>query len=418
MGSRVPFARKELGRGEGPPPPQAASIMACRLMFLALAVAPMVGLVGWTAHRSLFRGQAYVAIQFRDQLGLDMSTSHLRRPNPRKIQLEDVRWSDPENRSYLAACTSVEWEQRQGEQCVRLVDLSLQRNHVASCWRVLEERLLRQSYLVSPPWQIAAANVQLADAEGTITLRDLVVRVARHPDGPGTALQLQFRPDGEQKTVSISMERRSDLPYPRSIAHVDARHAPVPSLVMNPGVGVEAILGRRSRFQGQAWYDGDAHGSVCELVGEFSQVDLSRLVPLVLGGSAEGWASVRVVQAKWDGRRLEALDLIVDAHQGSLAGECLAACEARLGLTVTDSVRNQPGWQETVHAFDRLAMRLRLGTDRFRITSVPGDETTPLISDGDSALLLPGRGPTTAIARETCRAVEQFLSGSGRMRIR
>jgi len=334
------------------------------------------------------------------------------------MQLQDVRWNDIEDRSYLAACASVEWERRPGEQSIGLVDLSLQRNRIASWWRVLDARLLRQSYLVSSPWQITADNVQIVDAEGAIPLRDLVARVSGNPDGSGAVLRMQFRPDGEQQAVSISLERRVDGHHPRSVAHVDARSAPVPSLIMNPGVGVEVLLGRRSRFQGQAWYDCDAQGSVCELVGEFSRVDLSRLVPLVLGGSAEGWASVRVVQAKWDRNRLEALDLIVDAQHGSLAGECLAAGEARLGLAVPDSVRNQPGWQETVHAFDRLALRLRLGAEHFRITSVSADETLPLITDGNTPLLLSGRGPTPAMARDTCRAVEQFLSGSGRMRIR
>jgi hypothetical protein len=332
------------------------------------------------------------------------------------MRLEEIRVHAGETSAFLASSPQVEIHQAATGLQLSGDSVSLQRDQLSGMWQMLHERLLRQPKLWAPAVCVKSQRVLIEDARGTVALHGLHANLTR--DEHATRARVRFRHEEQSsEETELLVERQREMHASMTRVELNAEQTGIPLVVLHGSGLADELLGRGVIFQGKASCQAHATHLDGDVVGRLRQVRLESLGRILLGEPVHGEAELSIVQASWRAGQFHSLDLVVVSQGGRLSGQALATAAQRFNLKIEAAVRDQPGWLEAQHEFDRLAFRIRLNPEMILLQAVAADTKAILTSRGTPYLSTVSRQLGEQVSPlAMCYRLEQiFRSRPGRI---
>ncbi|MCA9179495.1 MAG: hypothetical protein KDB14_33800 [Planctomycetales bacterium] len=404
----------------------------CRILFLALCLAPTVLVSGWTAvlHSPAYRSavRQHWAEEFTRNTSLGIRPTQLRRLRNGDYQLGQVELLGVDG-APLAVAHEVRIEQSDGVPQWRASRLELRRDALEQLWDTLDHRALRSVSQALGQWHlsIAEAKIECGDRGVERLLEvDGVLRLA----GDVRSLEVRFVCPEELSTrrpppIELIVAHRvagseSPPPGPLPTVALPAREPPLTHIKLHAGAGIPARLlsedlrrmaGERCRLFGQAH-------AVRENGSWSVKVHDTRLQDIDLSRWSSGAATIRAMAqldvtmaAFVDGRPVQ-LDGRLAAEDGELSSEALQALTQHLEVDAPAHAA-----RSTSFGFRQLAVRIWLRPHWQEGLALMGDCPGPHASEsGEHVILVDSRGTALLASRPryvSHGALQRALAASG-----
>jgi hypothetical protein len=314
----------------------------CIAGFFVLAVAPTVAVLGLGVAWRLPSHVRAEAERLGRQLVMDVSLDGVEHPLPGVIRYHGLDLSSPETGRTVARCLWLEAHNRtfavaQGKPRPTLflrarqpeVDVA----ELAELGQLVNGALRLRLGNSQCDVQLAADRLQLRSGETPRTLTD--VHGAVQTDAAGTQAVLWFRLAGDEKAqpARLRVGRNRQIEPAAEWFEINTGDEALPCDLLGLAVAPMQSLGANAQFRGYLGAQRDADGWRGEISGgQFSGVDLDRLVTDRFPCRLSGPALVAIERAWFRGGRLESIRGFVSAGPGGVSRSLLEAAAAELGL--------------------------------------------------------------------------------------
>ncbi|MCA9164989.1 MAG: hypothetical protein KDA62_18480 [Planctomycetales bacterium] len=375
----------------------------CRLAFIGLCLIPTLFSLGWIAYGRTDHHQTLSAEVWREQLadwsGLHCEIGGIRYPRPGETVLEDVVLADSETRQTIAELRLLVIERQGNVWMATASQPTIHADHVASLIDLLHERMLKRLPSNFTPIEVNVAELTIADEPAARTLAD--VRAVIESGGNESRVSIDFRVAGVEM---------SDRALFRATRHRAARpsttwefHTGAAGLPTNAAAGHFPWLesfGDRCEFRGTVLAKQADNGWQGRMSGQFSQLDLDRLVSQRFPHKLSGRADVLISDARFEASRLTLFDATIVSEGGVVSQSLLQAAIGELQLRRAETFLD--GQQRHV-AYEQLAVRAVLQPTGLALQGICDHQPTrTLLAGRDGPILFDAEArelPTAALVR-------------------
>ncbi len=366
--------------------------LICRGIFVGFCVAPLCGSLSYAAwqHFSLSRVQRGDWLAAR--LGVDAEIEGLRPSQPGLTVADRIRLADPESGRLLVLCEQIRLRSGPQALVVSIEDVHIPQRQTMELWKLLCERVLRQSSMLRRRMVIVAHRVAIRHADGELELAGWRMECSA-AQGERRA-DIEFRANHaslQVRSTRIAIVRDTQHDVPVTRVEVHAPEADVDSCLLAGPSSWLSQLGEHVRFRGMVFIDVTSQGWRGEVTGSVSGIELQRLSQDRLPHGLTGEASLDIRHAIFDSSRLQSLSAIARAGPGKISWGLLASLR-RLGLSMP-SARLRDFSADTMQDYEQLALMVDLTSQGVVVRGVcgPPRDGTAILSGSGTLLTDQGR---------------------------
>ena len=341
--------------------------LICRLVFVGLCLVPTGSLCAWVVYRAspIYAWQARSTWQrtIYELTGMQATIHRVRNPTATKTLLENVVLIDPDSDQVVARIRVLEVTKTD----LGYVAVASQPEIEVGQLRVLSRRLqsrLLEGPLPQFPTQILAGEVTLLHSRQPLTCTNL--RCLTTPLDQSLQVTLEFHLAGleDQSPTQLRVLRQRATAPPSTLWELHTGSTSLPCALISDCLPESQALGSTCHFQGTAWFEENSSGWDGEITGQFSEVDLERLIepfPHKLTGHAVLTLSHTTIR---DGRLVEAVGAL-QSSGGVISRSLLGSASQSLGITAasTDQVVG-----DTLLAYRQMAFNFQAGSTELQLT--------------------------------------------------
>lgn len=368
----------------------------CRLVFLAIGVAPTASLLATAGYlRSATHRQA-VEFQLQSAVGLAVSVGQVAHPLPGGVRLSDVAWSDAETGATLGRANRLDFFRKGVRWEVEGGDVVLDAAQGPLLAETLQRALRVPSRAQPSRISIRVRSLHWMRGEERFSCGQLTGSL--EPNAGGTTGQVQFlrpgRPGDQPAQVRVVRDRSISPPATRWDVHCNG--TPLPAWLLLAGADSPMRLGSQAEFNGYLWASRSATGWEGQLTGRLRGVDLTALlgedVPRLTGSADLSINLLRVQQG-----RAHRLDGAISAGPGEIDPALALNLSRELGLPVGRRMQSETA--EMV-AFRELSAAVLLDDQGLTIRGGCGGraDSRVLLHAEDGPLVGETRGPVAVAA--------------------
>ncbi|BBO35329.1 hypothetical protein [Lacipirellula parvula] len=299
----------------------------CRTGFFALCLAPTCATAAWIVDHHLPWRQAAAARRLSDRYHLQVQLSDYREPRPNFLRTASATVADPQVAAPLLKLTGVETHRGDtlalsiDELALSVADLPALAERLE--WWFQRTAARRIDLLVKRVTLTAPVITQLHQLRATIE-RDAAGKLGFRLIAHTTAT-----PAADAKPLKLWLETPAateDGAPEHAVVTLDTEQNALPASLLAPLVPGAAALNDTATFTGSVeWKSSHPLGGPTtpawegDLKGQFTGVDLARLIPQTSSHKLQGTATLELADCRWR-----------DARFTHLAGTLVAAPNARL----------------------------------------------------------------------------------------
>jgi hypothetical protein len=332
------------------------------------------------------------------QLGLDVSLDGVKYLRPGLARYEGLQLSDPETHQSLLRCRALEAQfsrlpdaegRRKPSLKLTAWQPEIQAGAAGRLWQLVAEPLELRGELADLDLCLSAAtDLILNSPQSAITLADVQGSIERLTDGSQALLSFRLAETGTAQPTRIRVVRNRQVTPPACGFEVDTGGGAVPCALLALGVAELKCLGPDARFNGFLWANQSAGGEEPlwdgEVAGQFTEIDLDRLVSERYPHKLSGTAQLNNLSARFQQGRLETGTCTLTAGPGLIGRSLVDAAAAKLSLS--QDARSLP--QGNMVRYQQLSLAAFLDSGGLRLqgrcaSSAPGT----ILSDGRNRLL-------------------------------
>ncbi|MCX7425261.1 MAG: hypothetical protein NTW96_06505 [Planctomycetia bacterium] len=313
----------------------------CIAGFFALAVAPTVAVLGLALAWRLPSHVRAEADRLGRQLGMDVSLAGVEHPLPGVIRYRGLDLSSPETGRTVAHCLWLEAQNRmladpQGKLRPTLVLRAGQPEvdvaEMAELGQLANGAIRLRLGNSRCDVQLNAKQLQLKTGDDVRTLTD--VRGTVQTTTAGTQAMLRFRLAGNEtgEPARLWLGRNRQTEPAADWFEVDTGGSALPCDLLALAIAPMRSLGASARFRGCLNAALVTEGWQGEISGQFSDVELDRLVTDRLPYQLSGTAHVEIEHAQFRGGRMEEIRGRILAGPGRVSRSLVDAAATQLGL--------------------------------------------------------------------------------------
>lgn len=367
----------------------------CRLGFLTLCLAPVLAAVTWGAVRRWPGAGERFLMPFAADLGVDVAAGRLIHARPGVSRLESVDVLDRESDTLLARAAAIEVHDRGGAVTLLITGLELHCLALDRWARIAERWLPDVDGLARMELRAPDARFVVEGSSG----EPLSLTLITDESAAGPVLQLEFVAQGEdasaaapettkRQRVRLTLGRDRRGAAPTTVYELQTGERSLPCAAAASLSPLFGELGREASFRGRVQYRPGSAGGTLALSGEFTGVELERVVTARFPQRITGAAAIEFDELRMSDGRVSVARGTIQAGPGQIGAHMLAAARERLAAATT------PGRREMVDSveYDRLALEFALDARGLSLTELEGEAAalrgrSALISVGHVALL-------------------------------
>jgi hypothetical protein len=371
----------------------------CRLLFVILCVVPALAVLGFALYRtsplySLWEQQRWQrAIEIR--IGLNATIQRVSHPRSGVILLAGVSLFDPDTQERVLFARLVEVTDTSRGLAIALAQPEVERGQFVRLWEAFHDRILRSGSAVRPT-QLVAHQVTLHDGAPSLTFNYVRCGLEPTADEVHASLEFDVAGLGMPAPAQIQIVRNRRLHPPTTGWELRTGSTPLPCSLWAAYCPALERLGTDGRFSGTILGERSSRGWNGELAGEFTQVDLARVIepfPHKLSGTA----AVRLRRAVMRNGRVQEAAGSLEATGGVISHSLVASFSQAFRLDAAPRAR-QP--ETPLHEYERLVVEFQLDDQGLCLKGqCEGETAGVLLTDRQGPLLVEtGSPPVPAMA--------------------
>ena len=366
-------------------------------LFFLMGLLPTAGLLAWGL---VWQSPWYVRYEEERlgwQLGLTVLLDDVRHPRPGEMIYEGVQLANPETGKTLFRCQTIEMvydaiEEKGPALTVTAWQPEIEVARLDEVATLVERVLARRTGWAESRMAFSSARVTL-QGPSPQTLLDMEGKLEPHPTG--VLSELSFRVSGVamSKPIRLRIARNRQVQPPATGFDLDTGDAPLPCSALALGADAARWLGPKSKFCGTVWANYSPEGWNGELVGQFTGIDLQKLVSDQFPHRLTGTAQVVVHSARFSQGRLLELAGYIEGGPGVIGRSLVDAAVASVALI--DAPKNRQGNErgptsDRLEAFEynRLSLAFRLDNRGLLLGGTPERNGWATVLDSHAAWLL------------------------------
>ena len=298
------------------------------------------------------------------RLGQKVSIRRVRHLRPGTVVYEGLELADPETSQPLLRCPRLEvrWETateanqpRRKRLALVASQASIEAADLKPLWPLVHGALTGRLACFESPMRVTAGEVTLRQGEAPLTLTDLEGKLERLSGGSRADVFFRLAGFETPRPVHVRIERSHRAEPPATGGGLDTGKGALPCSLVGLGFPELEALGPESRFCGYLWISHSPQGWAGDLAGQFTGVDLDRLLadhfPRTLSGTAT--ANVRALFRQG---RLEEATGALAAGPGMISRSLIDTAADRLGMGPAAPLSGP----EDFVPYDRMAVSFRV----------------------------------------------------------
>ena len=361
----------------------------CLAAFFLLCVTPTIVVLACGVSRHLPGHARAEADRLGRNLGQNVSINRVRHPKPNSIRYEGLALSDPETGRPLGRCKALDVSRsssvnedgkRRSLVELRFVEPEIETAELRQVWRLVERVISRRAGWSQPEVRLTAEKLTLRSGKMFQALTEVQGKIETL--SKKTRAETSFRYAGNRITEPVSLRVTRDCRTNPSTTGWDVYtgDATLACSVLAMGLPAMDALGPRSRFCGHLGISTTSRGLHVDLAGQFTELDLERLVTGNFPHTLTGTATLTLDQARFSGGRLEEAVGRISAGPGTI-GPSLLDAASRLGFT--RRLESPPAtWPVP---YETLAARFRIDSSGFCLL---GGYSRAILVDSLGALMV------------------------------
>jgi len=386
--------------------------------FVALCVVPTAVVVICGLARHTPGHVRTVATRLSWQLNQRVSLARVRYLRPGVVRYEGLELADPETGDRILRCRSLQVSRERptdhegrGRSCLVMTAsrAELEAGRLDQVWQLVRRALTGRIGSVEWDARLAATEVTLRHGDASHAITQLRGRIDRLPGGSQADVTFRLAELETPEPIQVRVARNGQTEPPASGLGVYTGGGALPCSLLALAVPEFEAMGPESRFSGYVWANETDEGWGGVLEGEFSGVDLERLVagrfPHTLAGAAELTVKNATVR---QGRLEEAAGSLV-AGPGTISRSLLDAAAGRLGMARGP----EPRGSGQLVAYDRLALSFRIDSHGLQLQGACPPAGCGIVLVGRSGPLL-GEPPAQPVPMA---ALIQTLAPAGAIQV-
>ena len=308
-------------------------------IFFALGVAPTLAVAAWGVWWHSARHVAAEAEHLGWRLGMKVWLAGVRHPRPGAVIYEEIEAREPETNQPVFRCREAEarWTDGGGDSKGPSLQLVLSQPEMnllqwTEAWRLLDRVLTRRTEPGDVKLQVAAEQVTLAGRGQSYKLVQVEGRVEALSGGHQAVITFRLAGKTAAEPVRLSVTRNRQVVPPATGFTLDTAGTPVPCPLLAIGLPGFDLPGPQSQFCGTLAASPSGDGPSGELAGQFTEVDLERLVPDSSSHRLTGMADINVELARFGRGRLQEGAGSLVAGPGMVSRSLLEVAVRQLGM--------------------------------------------------------------------------------------
>ena len=344
----------------------------CLAAFFALCVVPTVIVLACGIARHL-PGHARAEVErLSRHLGQKVSITRVRHLRPGATVYEGLELSDPETGQLRVRCPRLEvrWETTTdatgpSRQRLALVasQAEIEPDDLKPLWRLVQGALTGRLACFESPLRLTAREVTLRRGETPLTLTDLEGKIERLSGASRADVAFRVAGFDTPSPVQIRIERNRRTEPAATSGGLYTGEGALPCSLLELAFPELEALGPESRFRGYLWMSRSPRGWSGELAGQFTRVDLERLLADHFPHTLHGTAILNVEQALLEQGRLQEATGSLAAGPGVISRSVIDAAADRLGMDRAAP----PGGPDELVPYDRLAVSFRVDSSGLQL---------------------------------------------------
>ncbi len=355
-------------------------------IFFALGLMPTLAVSAWGLW---WRSARYVdreAEQLGWRLGMTVSLAGIRHPEPGVVVYEGLQVCEPEGRQPVFRCRELRacWNAPLGESSGRGLRLILSQPEIngsqwGEIWRLVDRLLTRRTEAGDVPLHLAAEELGIVGRELSQKLVQVEARLEARPGGPQIEAMFRLAGKTDSEPARLLVTRNRQVTPAATGMELDTGGTPLPCRLLAIGLTGFELLGPRSWFCGTLRASPSGDGPSGKLVGQFTEVDLERLVSGHSPHRMSGTADLSVEVARFTRGRLEEAAGSLVGGPGMVGRSLLELAIQRLGMAGGVGIDRA----DRLVPYEQLAVWLACDVKGLRVRG--------LSPSGDSGTMLVGR---------------------------
>lgn len=394
----------------------------CRWGFLLLCVVPTIVVATGIALPN--RCQPWEDLA-RDQTGLVATIGEVSHPEPNATLLQKVVLADPDV-GVVAKLRAVEIDGSDKTFTFSLTHPEIRADRLDRVCRAIQQRALRKRPLLTGIEAYCRQLTLLLPAKGAkspspiATLSDVKCRITATAKGNKFDLRFSLAGSASASPCRLTIERQSSGNSEPSVAWQIATHdCFVPCRVLSSVFPPLDRLGPDCQFRGSIQGVTNRQGWTGSVQGEFTEIDLYRLVQEQFLHTLEGAADVTLTELKFHNSQIVVAKGRLRGQRGTIGNSLLAAAAEHLGCRSQNNLAGTATRYRVIDfSFDVLSDRVALrGNCKAQPTTmIEGVLGEPLLDEPKHAsrlaalarTLVPHRDVQVPLTRETSKLLSLF----------
>jgi len=305
----------------------------CRVLFVALCVAPTLTLGGWTYYQRLPGHRLACEQMLTRQLGLAVRLGSVEHTRPGDVRLQQVELREPETNELIARIAQIDARRHRGDWWLSLVAPELALGGCRTLSEVLDRQLRWPTAGASQQVHLVADHASLTDGARAWPVRQVAAALTAAPRQAEARLAFHWHESTAEHPVTVKLVRERDRPDPTTRVDLQTGEAPLPLAVLEPWLAGCDWLGAKSTLVGRGRIDLGRHSRRWTVHGRFDHVELNELVTAHFGQELRGTAQL-LLDAEGEGSRLLQAAGELASRQGVIGRSLLSALGKELGMAI------------------------------------------------------------------------------------
>ena len=270
----------------------------CRIVFVCLALIPMMLIVGYSALRITPWYQSYQKNlweqRISDNLGVIVRFSSIEFPSPDRFRAHDLIFEHPETGREILSVAHVHASMDRSGWTVELLKPALNAQQLQSATQVIHDWFLCRPQKSASLLHLLVPELMVYDGLSETKFQQVDVGIL--PTEKTTTLMVKFLLDGQKfaKPAILKVERNHALEAPESTWWLVTNDVSIPCRIFTEQLPIVQYLGGQSRFQGTMVWTQKEKGWIAEIKdGNFTSVDLNSATSSI-GSPVRGDANLKL----------------------------------------------------------------------------------------------------------------------------
>jgi hypothetical protein len=365
----------------------------CRVVFLALCVAPTVAVLAWAASSNSSGRITNAERELTTALELAVEIDDIADPRPGVVVYSGIVLSDADTGRIVAKVEGLQAVETSEGTSLIASHAEADAQSLDRLWRVVDRRLRVGRATAERPLRMSIERLTLhgANSGDAVTFLHVGGQLVHDDASSRAGLRFSLPESASSEPVQLVVRRAHDAGRPTSRLELRTGGAPLPLAVLRNLFPALAHLGERADFSGQLWASrtGDDGATwTGELAGRLRSVDLDALVTRQFPHKLSGDADVALERFAFADGRLTRMAGRLEAGPGVVGQSLIDAAVDALAMRAASHAGNLATSESTnrrddLLKYERLAVAFDIDGQHATLRGA-SPTTTATADQGDS----------------------------------